>query len=69
MHTLLNKEVRPVPACEILSSDNFPDDMQGDFLICNSIGFLGIKQYKLHRDGGYEISQNDWPRENAKESN
>jgi azurin len=57
MHTLLNKEVRPVPACEILSSDNFPDDMQGDFLICNSIGFLGIKQYKLHRDGGYEITK------------
>lgn len=57
MHTLLNKEVRPVPACEILSSDNFPDDMQGDFLICNSIGFLGVKQYKLHRDGGYELSK------------
>ncbi|MDC3335608.1 GDSL-type esterase/lipase family protein [Opitutales bacterium] len=57
MHTLLNKEVRPVPACEILSSDNFPDDMQGDFLICNSIGFLGIKQYKLHRDGGYELTK------------
>ena len=57
MHTLLNKEVRPVPACEILSSDNFPDDMQGDFLICNSIGFLGIKQYQLHRDGGYEITK------------
>ena len=54
MHSLLNKEVRPVPACEVLSSDNFPKDMQGDFLICNSIGFLGIKQYKLHRDGGYE---------------
>ena len=51
MHTLLNKEVRPVPACEILSSENFPEEMQGDFLICNSIGFLGIKQYKLHRDG------------------
>ena len=45
MHMLLTKEVRPVPACEILSSSNFPDDMQGDFLICNSIGFLGIKQY------------------------
>ena len=57
MHPLLNKEVRPVPACEILSSDNFPDDMQGDFLICNSIGFLGVKQYKLHRDGGYEITK------------
>ena len=51
MHTLLNKEVRPVPACEILSSENFPEEMQGDFLICNSIGFLGIKQYKLNRDG------------------
>jgi hypothetical protein len=25
--------------------------MQGDFLICNTIGFLGVKQYKLNRDG------------------
>ena len=66
MHMLLNKEVRPVPACEILSSDNFPDDMQGDFLICNSIGFLGIKQYKLHRDGGYEIAKTIGRGENAK---
>ncbi|MGY9015981.1 MAG: PVC-type heme-binding CxxCH protein, partial [Rhodospirillales bacterium] len=57
MHSLLSKEVRPVPACEILSSSNFPDDMQGDFLICNSIGFLGIKQYKLHRDGNYELTK------------
>jgi len=57
MHSLLNKEVRPVPACEVLSSDNFPEEMQGDFLICNSIGFLGIKQYKLHRDGGYELTK------------
>ena len=57
MFSLLNKEVRPVPACEILSSDNFPDEMQGDFLILNSIGFLGIKQYKLHRDGGYELTK------------
>jgi putative membrane-bound dehydrogenase-like protein len=57
MFSLLNKEVRPVSACEILSSDNFPDEMQGDFLICNSIGFLGIKQYKLHRDGGYELTK------------
>ena len=67
MHTLLNKEVRPVPACEILSSDNFPDDMQGDFLICNSIGFLGIKQYKLHRDGDYEIIKTVGRGENAKQ--
>jgi azurin len=64
---LLNKEVRPVPACEILSSDNFPDDMQGDFLICNSIGFLGVKQYKLHRDGDYEIIKTVGRGENAKQ--
>jgi azurin len=66
LHSLLNKEVRPVPACEILSSDNFPDEMQGDFLICNSIGFLGVKQYKLHRDGGYEIEKTIGRGENAK---
>jgi len=52
MHQLLEKEVRPVPASEILSSANFPEEMQGDFLICNSIGFLGIKQYKLDRNPG-----------------
>ena len=51
MHALLDKQVRPVPASEILSSDNFPDDMQGDFLICNSIGYLGVKHYDLHREG------------------
>ncbi|MDG1139826.1 MAG: GDSL-type esterase/lipase family protein [Opitutales bacterium] len=66
MRTLLAKEVRPVPACEILSSDNFPDDLQGDFLICNTIGFLGVKQYKLHRDGGFTktIKSGKW--ENGK---
>ena len=51
MHGLLKKEVRPVPASEILSSGHFPDDVQQHFLICNSIGFLGIKQYKLDRGG------------------
>ncbi len=47
MFSLLTKEVRPVPASEIVSSANFPDSMQGDFIICNAIGFLGIKQYHL----------------------
>ena len=51
MHTLLNKEFRPVAANEILSSEHFPEDMQQDFLICNTIGFLGVKQYDLDRDG------------------
>ena len=51
MHILLDKEFRPVPANEILSSEHFPEDMQDDLLICNVIGFLGIKQYDLDRDG------------------
>ena len=51
MHTLLTKEFRPVAANEILSSQHFPEDMQDDFLICNTIGFLGIKQYSLDRGG------------------
>ncbi len=49
MHTLLEKQFRPVPANEVLSSNHFPADMQQDFLICNTIGFLGIRQYDLDR--------------------
>ncbi|MCB1096361.1 MAG: hypothetical protein KDN22_12365 [Verrucomicrobiae bacterium] len=52
MYKLLEKEVRPVPANQIVSSDNFPEEMQQEFLICNTIGFLGIKRYELNRDGG-----------------
>ncbi len=50
MHPLLKQEVRPVTASEIVSSAHFPEAMQGDFLICNVIGFLGIKQYDLARN-------------------
>ena len=51
MHKLLMKEFRPVTANAILSSEHFPEDMQQDFLILNVIGFLGVKQYDLDRDG------------------
>ena len=51
MHTLLTKEVRPVAADAIVSSSHFPDDIQQNFLVANTIGFLGLKNYKLHRDG------------------
>lgn len=50
MHELLKKEVRPVTASEVVSSAHFPESMQGDFLICNVIGFLGIKHYHLQRN-------------------
>ena len=51
MHMLLTKEFRPVAANAIMSSDHFPEDIQNDFLICNTIGFLGVKQYSLDREG------------------
>lgn len=50
MFPLLKKEVRPVTASEIISSTHFPESMQGDFLILNVIGFLGIKHYALARN-------------------
>lgn len=45
------KRVRPVAATGILSSSHFPEEMQGNFLICNCIGVLGILQYEVHYDG------------------
>ena len=50
MTELLKKEVRPVTASEVVSSTHFPESMQGDFLICNVIGFLGLKHYGLERN-------------------
>ncbi|MGA0326851.1 MAG: PVC-type heme-binding CxxCH protein [Limisphaerales bacterium] len=51
MQKLLEMQVRPVPANGVISSQQFPEDYQGRFMIANTIGFLGIKQYALERDG------------------
>lgn len=45
------KRVRPVAATGILSSEHFPDANQGNFLICNTIGFLGVLQHEVKYDG------------------
>ena len=42
---------RPVGGVEILSSRHFPDEMQGNLLVLNVIGFQGILNYKLTEDG------------------
>ncbi len=52
MHKLLEKTVRPVPSSGILSSQHLPEKMNGNFIILNSIGFLGIKQYTLENTDG-----------------
>jgi mono/diheme cytochrome c family protein/glucose/arabinose dehydrogenase len=41
------QKVRPTSGLEIVSSRHFPDEVQGDILLCNAIGFLGIKQHQI----------------------
>ncbi len=49
---LIEKEhrVRPTSGLEFIYSSHFPDDIQGDILINNTIGFLGTKQHTMVDD-------------------
>jgi glucose/arabinose dehydrogenase/lysophospholipase L1-like esterase/plastocyanin len=49
--TVYNKRTRPLPATGILSSEHFPEKMQGRLLVANVIGLRGIMQYELKREG------------------
>ncbi|RFS15602.1 PVC-type heme-binding CxxCH protein [Emticicia sp. C21] len=54
---LIEKEhmVRPTSGLEFVSSRHFPDEVQGDLLINNTIGFLGMKMHSMVDDGtGYK---------------
>jgi glucose/arabinose dehydrogenase/azurin len=44
-------QVRPTANVEFVSSRHFPDEAQGNFLVTNTIGFQGIKQYKVREEG------------------
>ena len=47
--------VRPTSGLEFISSRHFPDEVQGDLLLNNTIGFLGTKQHQVMDDGtGYK---------------
>ena len=48
---LYTKRVRPVPATAILDSPHFPEQLRGNLLIANVIGFQGITQYQFQNDG------------------
>jgi mono/diheme cytochrome c family protein/glucose/arabinose dehydrogenase len=49
--------VRPTSGLEFVSSRHFPDEVQGDALIGNCIGFLGVKQHSIADDGtGYKTA-------------
>lgn len=45
---------RPCSGMELLSSKHFPDELQGNLLVLNVIGYQGILMYKL-RDKGASI--------------
>jgi glucose/arabinose dehydrogenase len=51
---------RPVGGAEILSSRHFPESMQGNLIVLNTIGFRGLLNYRLSEDGaGLKISEVD----------
>ena len=45
------QRTRPCPGIEFLSSRHFPDEMQGNLLVGNVIGFQGILRYKIEDKG------------------
>ena len=47
MRQFLTKQWRPTAGCEMVSSRNFPDDAQGNYLLNNCIGFQGVLNYKM----------------------
>jgi mono/diheme cytochrome c family protein/glucose/arabinose dehydrogenase len=51
------QRVRPTSGLEVVSSSHFPDEVQGDLILCNAIGFLGIKQHAIVDEGtGYKTT-------------
>ena len=50
-----NQRVRPTSGLEFISSRHFPDEVQNDVLLNNTIGFLGTKQHQiLDSKSGYK---------------
>ena len=48
---LKENKVRPTSGVEFVSSRHFPDEVQGDMVLCNAIGYLGAKQHQVIEDG------------------
>jgi hypothetical protein len=55
-----NVRTRPVGGVEILSSRHFPESMQGNLIVLNTIDFRGLLNYKISEDGaGLKITETD----------
>jgi len=51
-----SNSVRPTSGLEFVYSRHFPDEVQGDVILCNNIGYKGAKQHQVLEDpkkGGY----------------
>jgi len=51
MPQFLKMQWRPTSGCELVSSRNFPEDTQGDYLLNNVIGFQGVLRYRVKEEG------------------
>jgi len=54
---LTDKATRPTSGLEFISSRHFPDDVQGDIILCNNITFHGGRQHQVKEDtvnGGFK---------------
>jgi len=51
MQQFLKMQWRPTSGCEIVTSRHFPDDVQGNYLLNNCIGFHGTLNYKMRDEG------------------
>ena len=51
MKEFLVKQWRPTSGCEFVSSRNFPEELQGNYLLNNVIGFHGVLQYAMREEG------------------
>ncbi len=64
-----NVRTRPVGGAEIISSPQFPDEMQGNLVVLNTIGFRGLLNYKITEDGaGLKMTEVDPIIESADEN-
>lgn len=53
--TFYKKRIRPLAGCAIVSSGNFPEDVQGNFLVTNCIGERTVLNHKVEEKGsGFE---------------
>ena len=53
-------QVRPTGGAEIITGPAFPKEVQGDYLVSNTIGFQGIRAHKLRNDGSGIFADESW---------